>query len=103
MGSRVGQLMSQAHGNKKYLQVLIDPNRAVLLEEYAESKGIKASAAMRELLYDQLALEFPHKYPQALANDQKIRDQSIANRVAGRQKARARRHAEKTTPPEFNP
>ena len=95
--------MSQAHGNKKYLQVLLDPNRALLLDEYARSKGIKKSAAMRELLYAQLAVEFPTKYPQAEAIDKKLWDQSVANRVAGRQKARAKRHAEKTTPPEFNP
>ena len=86
--------MSQPHGNKRYLQVLIDPNRALLLDEYAKKKGIKASAAMRELLYAQLAVEFPAKYPQAEAIDKKIWDQSIANRVAGRMAARAQRQQE---------
>ena len=86
----------QRHGNKKYLQVLIDPNRAVLLSQYMEDNGIKAlTEAARQLIYAQLKQEFPTKYAQAAAIDQRLWERSVANRVAGRKRARAKR-AERT-------
>ena len=51
--------MALRHGNKSYYQVLIDPNRAELIEKAAEKKGIKGTAWVREVAYEALEREFP--------------------------------------------
>ena len=44
--------MATKHGNKVYIQLLLDPARALLLEQIAEDKGIKVSALARQAIYD---------------------------------------------------
>ena len=39
--------MATKHGNKVYIQLLLDPARAMLLEQIAEDKGMKLSALAR--------------------------------------------------------
>ena len=44
--------MATKHGNKVYIQLLLDPARALLLEQIAEDKGMKISALARQAIYD---------------------------------------------------
>ena len=46
--------MTKPHGTKKHFQVLIDPNRAELLELEAARRGFKAAAYAREMIYTEL-------------------------------------------------
>jgi hypothetical protein len=45
----------QRHGQKIYVQVLLDPHRAELLREYAEAAEESFSSCAREMLYAHLA------------------------------------------------
>ena len=80
--------MASNHGNKKYYQLLLDPNRSVLIEQYAKERGIRVTAAMKEMLYQQIEALMPSKYQQAKGVDEILWKQSVSNRVEGRRQAR---------------
>jgi len=62
--------MALKHGNKSYYQVLIDPNRAELIEKAA---------------YEALQREFPSsEYKIAEAKDKLMWRQSVQRRIDGR-------------------
>ena len=48
--------MAIRHGNKTYLQILLDPNRAELLKEVAEWKDMRPTALVRDTVYKMLSL-----------------------------------------------
>ena len=47
--------MATKHGNRVYIQVLLEPFRGELFMQEANSQGIKPSALIRQLVYDYLA------------------------------------------------
>ena len=84
----------QNHGNKKYLQILLDPARAALLGELAEEKGLKPTAMVRELVYQGLARSMPSTlYNEAAAMDEATWRKSVRSRVEGRQASRLSQQA----------
>ena len=81
--------MAGVHGSRKYFQVLLQPNRARLIEEIAAEKGIRATELIRRAAYEYLERELPaSKYKQALAEDQAVWAQAVRNRVEGRAKSK---------------
>ena len=80
--------MASNHGNKKYYQLLLDPNRSILIEKYAKERGIRLTAVMKEMLYQQIKALMPSKYQQAKGVDEMLWKQSVSNRVEGRRQAR---------------
>ena len=51
---RLSVLMALKHGNKTYMQLLLDPNRADLVATEAEKEGIRPSAWVRKVIYTKL-------------------------------------------------
>ena len=81
--------MAGQHGARRYYQVLLQPNRAKLVEEIAAEKGIRATELIRRMVYDWLERELPaSQYKQALAEDQAVWAQAVRNRVEGRAKSK---------------
>ena len=79
--------MALKHGNKTYLQILLDPNRAKLVMDQAALDGIIATAWVRKAVYAQLERDLPASiYKAALAEDEAVWRQSIRKRVEGRPK-----------------
>lgn len=79
------QLMAKVHGNKRHYQVLLDPERAGLLERLADQRGLKAAALVRTFVYAALKREVgAAAYRVAEAQDAASRRTSIANQVKGR-------------------
>ena len=77
--------MALKHGNKSYYQVLIDPNRAELIEKLADKLGIKSTAWIRNLIYEELELEVPRsEYKTAEAKDKLMWRESVQRRIEGR-------------------
>ena len=77
--------MALQHGNKTYLQILLDPHRAKLVMERAQEKGIRATAWIRDAVYKELERELPASiYKAAQANDEAVWRESVRRRVEGR-------------------
>jgi hypothetical protein len=77
------------HGSRRYYQVLLQPNRAGLVEELAAEKGIRSTEMIRRMVYSWLERELPaSQYKQALAADQAVWAQAVRNRVEGRAKSK---------------
>jgi len=77
--------MARTHGSKRYYQVLLDPNRACLLEQLAAECGMRTTALARELLYEAVERRVGGAaYRLAEAQDHAIKRQSIQNQVRGR-------------------
>ena len=77
--------MALRHGNKTYLQILLDPNRAKLVEAQAKAEGIRATAWVRNLIYKDLERKLPSSvYKEALAEDEASWRTSIRKRIEGR-------------------
>ena len=77
--------MALRHGNKTYLQILLDPHRAKLVQERAQEKGIRATAWIRDAVYKELERELPASvYKVAQANDEAVWRESVRRRVEGR-------------------
>ena len=99
--------MTRAHGNKRYFQLLLDPNRAALLEKLAKDQDARTTALMRDVLYTFLAACVDEDvYKKAYKADKAVWKQSVQNRVQGRLKAAAERAKEPATttaePPVFD-
>ena len=79
--------MATKHGNKVYLQLLLDPARALLLEQQAQDKGVKSTALARDAIYYWLSsVTDPSVMEAAEALDQARWKQSVQNRLAGRKR-----------------
>ena len=77
--------MAIRHGNKTYLQILLDPNRAQLLMQLAESQKVRPTAWIRDMVYRQLELCVSEaQYKEAFEADKSVWAESIQRRVEGR-------------------
>ena len=77
--------MALRHGNKTYLQILLDPNRAKLLMGQAKAENIRATAWVRNLIYKELEKQLPSSvYKEALAEDEASWRKSIRKRIEAR-------------------
>ena len=84
--------MSSKHGNKIHLQILLDPARALLLEQIAEDKSMRVTALARQAIYDWLRfISEPEVIDAADAIDQARWQQSVKNRIEGRKRNREMR------------
>lgn len=73
------------HGQKRYLQLLLDPARAQLLDRWAERTKVRTSALVRDLVYEALEQVIPpDEYAQALKEDETLRATSLRRQRAGR-------------------
>ena len=81
--------MAGGHGSRRYYQVLLQPNRAQIIEDMAAEQKIRATELIRRAVYDWLERELPASvYKQALAEDRAVWAQAVRNRVEGRAKNR---------------
>jgi hypothetical protein len=46
--------MARLHGNKRYYQVLLDDDKAQLIEDHAARKQVRVTALIREWIYQRL-------------------------------------------------
>ena len=77
--------MAIRHGNKQYFQILLDPDRAKLVQQEASKNKQRATAWIREAVYSELKRVYPTSvYNEAMAKDQVQWRSSIRNRVEGR-------------------
>ena len=81
--------MATKHGNRVYIQVLLEPFRGELFMQEASSQGIKPSALIRQLVYDYLAENTEEQaYCEALVNDKQKWQDAVDARLEGRAKNR---------------
>ena len=79
--------MAIRHGNKQYFQVLLDPNRAELVQEEASKNRQRATAWIREAVYAELKrVTSASVYSEAEAKDLARWRQSVRSQVEGRTK-----------------
>jgi hypothetical protein len=79
--------LATRHGSKVYLQLLLDPNRAKLLQDLAGEQNKRTTAVMRDILYSYLERTLPSSvYGEAAAKDHAVWRESVSNRVKGRSK-----------------
>ena len=77
--------MARNHGNKMYVQLLLDPSRFMLIEQIAKDKGMKTNALLRQAIYDWLGLMMPREVILAAEKLDEARwQQSVQNRILGR-------------------
>ena len=82
--------MARNHGNKMYVQLLLDPSRFMLIEQIAKDKGMKPNALLRQAIYDWLGLMMPKEVILAAEKLDEARwKQSIHNRIQGRHAKRS--------------
>lgn len=81
--------MATKHGNKVYIQILLDPARALLLEQIASDKGVRLTALARQAIYDWVGfMTEPEVFKAAEAMDQARWRQSVQKRLEGRERNR---------------
>ena len=81
--------MATKHGNRVYIQVLLEPFRGELFIQEANSQGIKPSALIRQLVYNYLAENTNEEaYCEALASDKQKWQDAVDSRLEGRRKMR---------------
>nr|BAR23414.1 hypothetical protein [uncultured Mediterranean phage uvMED] len=81
--------MATKHGNRVYIQVLLEPFRGELFMQEADAQGIKPSALIRQLVYDYLAENTKEEaYCQALVNDKQKWQDAVDARLEGRARNR---------------
>ena len=81
--------MAIRHGNKTYMQILLDPHRAKLLLDLAEQTSTRPTAWIRNAVYKALEREYPAAiYNEAVAKDEAAWRASVRKRVEGRIKSR---------------
>ena len=79
--------MVRKHGNKIYKQLLLDPAKFEILDEIAKQRGIKATALIREVVYEWIEKQVDSsRFKVADALDEATWRQSVRNRVEGRSK-----------------
>ena len=81
--------MATKHGNRVYIQVLLEPNRGMLFLDDCEAAEIKPSAKIKEMVYNYLASELEgDEYWDAAVLDRLKWREAVESRLAGRAKAR---------------
>ena len=81
--------MATKHGNRVYIQVLLEPFRGELFMEEADAQCIKPSTLIRQLVYDYLAeTTAEHVYLEALAKDKQKWQDAVDARLEGRARNR---------------
>ena len=81
--------MATKHGNRVYIQVLLEPFRGELFMQEANAQGIKPSALIRQLVYNYLAENTDEKtYCDALISDKQKWQDAVDARLEGRAKNR---------------
>ena len=81
--------MATKHGNRVYIQVLLEPFRGELFIEEAAALGVKPSALIRDLVYDYLAsMTDAEAYADAMLNDKQKWQDAVDARLEGRAKNR---------------
>ena len=81
--------MATKHGNRVYIQVLLETFRGELFIEKAETLGIKPSALIRKLVYEYLAsVTGEEAYAEAKHNDEQKWQDAVKARIRGRQEMR---------------
>jgi hypothetical protein len=77
--------MAARHGNKHYLQVLMDNAKYQLLEQCAQERGVRTTALARDAVYECLSKNVdPGLFQAANLIDDATWKQSVQNRVKGR-------------------
>ena len=77
--------MATKHGNRVYIQVLLEPFRGELFMQEADARGMKPSALIRQLVYDYLAETTEEQpYLEALARDKQKWQEAVDARLEGR-------------------
>lgn len=83
--------MAIQHGNRCYVQLLLEPHKAELLKNEASSKGIRFTDHLRNLLYKSLERSQPASvFNEAQSKDEAVWKESVRRRVEGRKQARQR-------------
>ncbi len=81
--------MAIKHGNKTYMQILLDPNRAALLANLANGLGVRPTGWIRDVIYKELERCVPTEaYEAALHKDKQAWQDSVQRRVEGRMKSK---------------
>ena len=81
--------MATKHGNRVYIQVLLEPFRGELFMQEANALGIKPSALIRQLVYNYLAENTDEQaYCDALVNDKQKWQDAVDARLEGRARNR---------------
>lgn len=79
--------MAIRHGNKQYFQILLDSDRAELVQQEALKNRQRATAWMREAVYAELKRVTPASvYNEAEAKDLARWRQAVRSQVVGRTK-----------------
>ena len=87
--------MATKHGNRVYIQVLLEAYRGELFIEKAATLGIKPSALIRELVYEYLAsVANENTYAEAKHNDEQKWQEAVEARLQGRLKSRLAKAAQ---------
>jgi hypothetical protein len=77
--------MPLQHGNKRYMQVLLDSARYAILEKQATKLNVRVTALARQVVYEWLVQNAdPGDYEEAAAKDQEQWLTSVRNRIAGK-------------------
>ena len=77
--------MATKHGNRVYIQVLLEPFRGELFMQEADAQGVKPSALIRQLVYDYLAENTEEEpYLEALTKDKQKWQEAVDARLEGR-------------------
>lgn len=81
--------MAGTHGRRKYLQILLEPHRAEILQALADEKGMRLTGLAREMIYDGIRKASSIlEYREAEAKDAAVWRESVRNRIEGRTKKR---------------
>ena len=81
--------MATKHGNRVYIQVLLEPFRGQLFLDQAEKHNLKASALVRNIVYDYLAeILDEDSYCEAVVKDKQKWQQAVDARLEGRKQTR---------------
>jgi hypothetical protein len=87
--------MPVRHGNKHYLQVLMDNAKYQLLEQCAQERGVRTTALARDAVYEWLSKNVdPDLFHAANLLDDATWQQSVRNRVRGRMENKANSKSE---------
>ena len=83
--------MAGKHGKRSYYQVLLQPNRAALIDAIAKQKQLRSTELIRQFVYESLEREVSRwEYEAAVDADKKVWEEAVRNRVEGRAASRKR-------------
>ena len=82
--------MATKHGNRVYIQVLLEPYRGELFLLEAEKQNLKPSALLRQLAYEYVAENVDEEvYCDAVVKDKQKWQEAVDARLLGRAQSRA--------------